>query len=108
MLSSRGEWLLFADADGATRFSDLDQLEAEMKPLAKAADSPAVVCGSRAHLEKESIAQRSLFRTILMKGFHLVVRLFTVRDVRDTQCGFKLFTRSAMLLCFANLHVERW
>lgn len=108
MLSSRGEWLLFADADGATQFSDLDQMEAAMKPLAETADTAAVVCGSRAHLEKESIAQRSMFRTVLMKGFHLVVRVFTVRDIRDTQCGFKLLTRPAMLLCFANLHVERW
>ncbi|XP_037069888.1 dolichyl-phosphate beta-glucosyltransferase-like [Pollicipes pollicipes] len=108
MLSSRGHWLLFADADGATRFSDLDQLEAQLAPLAERPDTAALVCGSRAHLEKESIAQRSLFRTVLMKGFHVVVRVFTVRDVRDTQCGFKLFTRPAMLLCFANLHVERW
>jgi len=108
MLSSRGEWLLFADADGATRFSDLTQLEAALKPLATASDTAAIVVGSRAHLEEESIAKRSMFRTVLMKGFHLVVKLFTVRDVADTQCGFKLMTRPAMLLCFANLHVERW
>lgn len=27
MLSARGEWILFADADGATRFSDFGKLE---------------------------------------------------------------------------------
>jgi dolichyl-phosphate beta-glucosyltransferase len=30
MLISRGEYCLFADADGATRFSDLEKLEAEL------------------------------------------------------------------------------
>ena len=30
MLSSRGKLLLFADADGATKFADLEKLEAEL------------------------------------------------------------------------------
>ncbi len=30
MLSARGEFCLFIDADGATRFSDLEALEAAM------------------------------------------------------------------------------
>jgi len=68
----------------------------------------AIAVGSRAHLEEESIAQRSVFRTFLMKGFHLIVWLLCVRSVRDSQCGFKLFTRPAALLIFSNLHVERW
>jgi dolichyl-phosphate beta-glucosyltransferase len=68
----------------------------------------AIIVGSRAHLEKESIAKRSLFRTILMYGFHFLVWLFTVKTVKDTQCGFKLFTRDAARLCFDSIHVERW
>lgn len=38
----------------------------------------ALVCGSRAHLEKEAIATRSIFRNILMHGFHFLVWFFTV------------------------------
>lgn len=49
----------------------------------------------RAHLEKEAIAERSLFRTILMIGFHMVVYIFAVRSIRDTQCGFKMLSRAA-------------
>ena len=33
MLGARGEMLLMVDADGATRFSDLQKLEVKMKPL---------------------------------------------------------------------------
>nr|SVE74385.1 EOG090X0BIY [Daphnia barbata] len=111
ILSSRGKQLLFADADGATTFEDISKLQDNLKQLINGQsldDALALVCGSRAHLEKEAIASRSFFRTILMKGFHLLVWLFAARSVRDTQCGFKLFTRSTARLCFPNLHIERW
>lgn len=108
MFSARGHYLLFADADGASKFSDFTKLENEMKNMKKDSSNRAVVCGSRAHLEEESIAQRSFFRTILMKGFHFVVWFLCVRGIKDTQCGFKLLSREAAVLLFSNLHVERW
>lgn len=108
MFSARGRYLLFADADGASKFSDFTKLENEMKNMKKDSSNRAVVCGSRAHLEEESIAQRSFFRTILMKGFHFVVWFLCVRGIKDTQCGFKLLTREAAVILFSNLHVERW
>ncbi|XP_067626255.1 dolichyl-phosphate beta-glucosyltransferase [Eurosta solidaginis] len=108
MLSARGRYLLFADADGATKFSDYAKLEQSIRSVATDWQSDAIVVGSRAHLEKEAIATRSFFRTFLMHGFHFLVWLFAVRSIRDTQCGFKLLTRSAAHKLFKNLHVERW
>lgn len=110
MLSTRGRQILFADADGATKFEDLEKLEAEMRKLTPPHEweNPAIVIGSRAHLENDAIASRSLFRTILMHGFHFLVWLFAVRGIKDTQCGFKLLTRSAAQHLFNLLHVERW
>lgn len=107
MFSSRGRQLLFADADGASKFSDIEKLEACLIKI-KTQDNLVVVCGSRAHLEKDAIAQRSMFRTFLMKGFHFLVWLLCVRGLRDTQCGFKLLTRPAAEILFNNLHVNRW
>lgn len=43
-----------------------------------------------------------------MHGFHLVVYLLAVRSVRDTQCGFKLFSRSAARIIFPGLYIDRW
>ncbi|KHJ81719.1 hypothetical protein OESDEN_18593 [Oesophagostomum dentatum] len=59
-------------------------------------------------MEAEAVATRSFFRTMLMHGFHLLVWLFSCRTVRDTQCGFKLFTRASAARVFPVLHVERW
>ncbi|CAH0560902.1 unnamed protein product [Brassicogethes aeneus] len=117
MLSARGAMLLFADADGATTFADLQKLEDSLKtPLEndytlnpdKIENQLAISIGSRAHLEEESVATRSFFRTILMYGFHFLVWLFAVRGLKDTQCGFKLLTREAARVCFESMHVERW
>lgn len=108
MQSSRGKYLLFADADGATRFSDYTKLETSIWKLVPDWRNDAIVIGSRAHMEKDAIASRSFFRTILMHGFHFLVWLFAVKQIRDTQCGFKLLTRSAARLIFQIMHVERW
>lgn len=117
VMSARGATLLFADADGATKFSDLTKLEESLIQLIKcdyikdpsaAADLDAVVCGSRSHLEEEALATRSFFRTFLMHGFHFLVWSLAVRSIRDTQCGFKLFTRKTARSLFSSIHVERW
>jgi len=117
MQSARGSVLLFADADGATKFCDLEKLDNSMKDILgfdyescpdKAAEAQAVVCGSRAHLEAEETAKRSFFRLFLMHGFHFLVWALCVRGIRDTQCGFKLLTRTSARTIFHALHVERW
>ena len=106
MLRARGRYLLMADADGATEFSDLERLERGMKLIEK--DGFGVVVGSRAHLAQESHAERTLLRSFLMHGFHFLVYVLCVKGIHDTQCGFKLFTRKAARKCFTNLHIQRW
>jgi dolichyl-phosphate beta-glucosyltransferase len=49
MLSANGKHVLFADADGATKFSDLEKLEKEMRKIVNNNDF-GVGVGSRAHL----------------------------------------------------------
>ncbi|KAE9552207.1 hypothetical protein FO519_004588 [Halicephalobus sp. NKZ332] len=110
---ARGKIILFADADGATKFEEFEKLETALVDACSDGDYfeweyPAVSIGSRAHLAEKSKAERTFFRTILMKGFHLVVWLFAVKSIKDTQCGFKMFTRSAAAMLFPKLHIERW
>jgi dolichyl-phosphate beta-glucosyltransferase len=40
--------------------------------------------------------------------FNLVVRLFAVRGIRDTQCGFKLFTRDTARAIFTRTRLDRF
>ncbi|KAL5513320.1 hypothetical protein ACEPAH_3719 [Sanghuangporus vaninii] len=108
MLHSRGRRLLMADADGASRFEDLEMLWAEMNKMAPE-DSPAVVVGSRAHLvDTEAVVKRSFLRNLAMHALHLTLRLIGVGHVRDTQCGFKLFSREAARAIFPYQHLTGW
>ncbi|XP_017754738.1 PREDICTED: dolichyl-phosphate beta-glucosyltransferase [Eufriesea mexicana] len=117
MLNARGSVILFADADGATKFRDLEKLDNSLESILgfdyvkkpnEVSFSHAIVCGSRAHLEKEETAKRTFFRLLLMHGFHFLVWFWGVRGIRDTQCGFKLITRESARAVFQALHVERW
>lgn len=97
------------DADGASKFSDLSRLQVALEDLnGKKGNKAVIVCGSRSHLQDEAVAERSFLRNFLMYGFHFLVWSLCVRGIKDTQCGFKLFTRPAALLTFSALHVERW
>lgn len=118
MLHSRGELLLMLDADGATKITDLQKLENQIQavvkkeasrdPSIRISDIPTAAFGSRAHLEEKALATRKWYRNFLMKGFHLVVLLTAGPGIRDTQCGFKMFTRSAGRKLFTNIRLKRW
>ncbi|TPX43078.1 hypothetical protein SeLEV6574_g05248 [Synchytrium endobioticum] len=105
MLTARGEWILFADADGAAKFSDLDKLESQAKKILK--DGLAVGIGSRAHMvNTEAVVKRSLIRNFLMHSFHTLLLLLGIHSIKDTQCGFKLLSRRAAQSIIPNMHVE--
>ena len=125
MTRSCGMLCLMVDADGATEFgSGLSKVLMEMKVMflqnrpssnfdetgGNNDDTPPIcaVFGSRAHMEEESTASRSIVRTLLMHAFHFFVKCLCSANIRDTQCGFKLFTRKAASVLSYNLHLRRW
>ncbi|OBT86273.1 hypothetical protein VE02_05566 [Pseudogymnoascus sp. 03VT05] len=107
----RGTHAVFADADGASQFRDLGALVSGAE-LVKDAGGRAVAVGSRAHLVgSEAVVKRSFVRNALMHSFHLLLRLLTppaTSRIRDTQCGFKLFTRAALPHIIPYMHAEGW
>lgn len=110
VLSSRGKEILFADADGATDINDLGKVRESLKSLLNETPSGrCIAVGSRAHLQDDAVANRSFLRNILMWGFHMFVFIVGgISDIKDTQCGFKLFSRSAAQAIFPQMNIERW
>ncbi|KAK6456486.1 nucleotide-diphospho-sugar transferase [Scheffersomyces xylosifermentans] len=107
LLHSRGRLMLFADADGATKFADIDNLIAFLDGLDK--NEPGLAIGSRAHMvNTDAVVKRSFIRNFLMYGLHTLVYIFGIRDVKDTQCGFKMFNYNAVKNIFPHMHTERW
>ena len=59
----------------------------------------------------DAVVERSWFRTFLMRSFHVFLWLLTPRAtgrIRDTQCGFKLFSRAALRDIVPYMHCEGW
>ncbi|EGW34405.1 uncharacterized protein SPAPADRAFT_59839 [Spathaspora passalidarum NRRL Y-27907] len=105
LLHSRGKYSLFADADGATKFSDISKLV----EFVASTNEPALAIGSRAHMvNTDAVIKRSVIRNFLMYGLHTLVFVFGIRDVKDTQCGFKIFNFEAVKRIYPHMHTERW
>ncbi|MFZ5878771.1 MAG: dolichyl-phosphate beta-glucosyltransferase [Chloroflexota bacterium] len=89
MLSAQGEYVLFADADNSTPIEEVSKLLARLEK-----EGYDVAVGSRA-AEGAEEGKKSLLRKILSGGLRLIVKYLLHIGVKDTQCGFKMYTREA-------------
>jgi dolichyl-phosphate beta-glucosyltransferase len=94
--AARGEALLFTDMDQSTPIGELDKL------LPRYREGFEVVIGSRSRREGTS-----LLRKLGSLVFLSLRRTFLLRDILDTQCGFKLVGRSVALEIFPSLEFLR-
>lgn len=102
MLLSSGTIRIFSDADNST---SIDQFE-KMMPYFK--EGYEVVIGSRAVHGATLDPAESLFRRAAGKGLNLLVQLFLLPGLWDTQCGFKAFTEDAAQKIFTISKVPGW
>ena len=100
MLHATTDLIVFADADMAT--------PPDMIPLlVEALADHDVALGSRIQPDGSDMRKsQPIYRRLLGKGFHLLASLWVVGPVKDTQCGFKGFTRVAAHDLFAMQHVQ--
>ena len=88
MLAAKGKVILFADADNST---PIEELSGMLKKLDEGYD---VVIGSRGASGAQE-AHRSLLRRTMSATLRGMIRPIFNLQVKDTQCGFKLFRREA-------------
>jgi len=100
VLSSQGALVLFIDADGSTPFDQLRLLKRELT------EGVGIAFGSRALRSRETAVQARLHRKVLGRIFNLFVNLLAIPGVKDTQCGFKLFTREAADRLFSEQTID--
>jgi dolichyl-phosphate beta-glucosyltransferase len=102
MLHARGDVLLFTDTDLSSPIYEADKLFAA---IGKGAD---IAIGSR-WLQRELQTERQpLLRQLYGRLFNLGLQVVLGLDYRDTQCGFKAFTRQAAHIIFPRQQIERW
>jgi glycosyltransferase involved in cell wall biosynthesis len=102
MLHAQGDILLFSDADLSSPIAEADKLFAAIH---QGAD---VAIGSRWVKAELQIKRQPLYRQLLGRIFNLALRLVLGLNFKDTQCGFKAFTRDAATKIFPLQRIERW
>ena len=102
MLNAIGEVRLFTDADLSAPIEEAGKLFAAIH------EGADVAIGSR-WLQPDTQAQRqSLLRQFYGRTFNLVLRLLLGLKLKDTQCGFKAFSRSSAQKLFSKQTIEGW
>jgi dolichyl-phosphate beta-glucosyltransferase len=102
MLHATGEIVLFSDADLSSPIEESVKL---FSAIERGAD---VAIGSRWLRTELQVTPQPLHRRIFGRVFNLALRLVLGLRYKDTQCGFKAFTRRAAQTIFPLQHIERW
>lgn len=102
MMHARGEILLFSDADLSSPIEEAPKLFAA---LSNGAD---VAIGSRWLRSDLQTQRQPLYRQLFGRTFNLMLRIVLGLNFKDTQCGFKAFTRRAANMIFPLQNIERW
>jgi glycosyltransferase involved in cell wall biosynthesis len=102
MLEARGKTLLFTDADLSSPITEAGKLFAALEAGAD------VAIGSRWLDSSLQFQRQSLQRQALSRVYNLFLRMVLLFPYRDTQCGFKAFTRAAAAEIFPRQRIMRW
>jgi len=69
-------------------------------------DGYDISIGSR--LSKESKVKRGIIRTVLSKGYNLLIKLFFKTSFPDAQCGFKAIKKAAFWKIAPEIKNDNW
>jgi dolichyl-phosphate beta-glucosyltransferase len=102
MAQARGRYRLFMDADNST---SLDQIEGFWGWFEQEYE---IVIGSRQAPGARIAVHQPWYKELAGRGGNLLIRALAVPGIRDTQAGFKLFSRRSAEIIFPRLTINRW
>ena len=102
MLAARGRRRLFTDADLSTPIEEFAKLEAELEGGA------GVAIGSRSVFDSKVELHQPHYRELMGRAYNSLLQHLLLPGLRDTQCGFKLFSEEAAEICFRELECQHF
>jgi dolichyl-phosphate beta-glucosyltransferase len=102
MLRASGAHRAFSDADLSTPLEELDVLRARLR------GDCHVAIASRGLPDADIQVRQPKLRELMGRTYNLLLRLLLLPDIRDSQCGLKVFTATAAVTCFAPLRTMRF
>lgn len=102
ILEAKGERRVFMDADNST---SLDQVDRFLPFFDQGFD---VVIGNRDLKESNIAVHQSRFKEALGDFGNFLIQSLAVPGIKDTQCGFKVFSAKAAEKIFSKMTINRW
>ena len=102
LLKSNGQYAVFMDADNATRITEMDNFWTYFT------QGYDVVFGSRDIEGAKVEISQSWIKESLGKLGNLLIQAVALPGIKDTQCGFKAFSRQAIDKIFPQLKIFGW
>ena len=99
---ARGEYIVFMDVDLSTPLTELPKL---VHALQK---DCAIAIGSRGLPQSQIVKHQPIYREMMGKMFNVLVKLFVIKGIHDTQCGFKAFRSHEAKQIFGLLQTHRF
>jgi len=100
MLEASGEYVFFSDADLSTPIEEIEKL---LRALVGGAD---VALGSRDLPDSDVQVHQNILREFMGKVYNRLAQALTFKNIQDSQCGFKGFTRDAARILFGLQKIE--
>jgi dolichyl-phosphate beta-glucosyltransferase len=100
VLHARGRYVLFSDADLSTPIEEATRLITAIQA------GHDVAIGSRALRDSDIQVAQPWWRRSMGRMFNHIVRGLGLSRFRDTQCGFKAFTRTAAIDIFFRSRID--
>jgi dolichyl-phosphate beta-glucosyltransferase len=102
MLTARGKYRLFTDADNSTSIDHFDAMSPYFRE-----GYDVVICSRAAKGSKLEPAE-PLYRQIPGKAGNLIIQALLLPGLWDTQCGFKAFTEEVAEKIFSASRIAGW
>lgn len=104
MVKAQGEIIIFTDMDGATPINMLDKFLPKFQD-----ENFDIVIGSRDMAESEVKVHQPAWKEFLGNAGNMMIQAVGgLWGMKDTQCGFKAFTKEAVLDIVPRTTVNRW
>ena len=100
-LRARGDICLFLDADGSV---GPDEIGKNLHYVLE--DGYDIFVGSRVIRDNSRILKVKWYRKAAGSVFNFLVQTFLFKDIKDTQCGFKMFRNKVVRPLFSKSHIR--
>ena len=101
VLRASGRYILFTDADLSTSIEQVDKLLTTV-----VTGGYDIAIGSRGLRLSKLVASQGFMRKMMGRIYGHLINMLLISDIRDTQCGFKLFRHEASQEIFNRLTIQ--